>query len=315
MNNCQTIVFSSKAYNAIIRESFDKDPVETGGILLGHILDNGIWIVMEVLPPGINSTFEIAYFEYDDQFVNYLAQSVADQYKIPLSLLGLWHRHPGSMDVFSLTDDTTNLSFASLSQNGAISGLVNIDPRFRLTMYHLNAEQLNGSRPKYQIVSYEIGDDLIPDYYFDLKYYNKSTNILNLEPHTKKRNNPVQIDSNNQRRHQKQQNSKASGSNNFINFLKANKRNCALAFLFLVLLICICHQSLNQLSCLSEKISRLYTTAQKRIQQRSEDHSQVPWGIDSNTSQPESGNDTYLFPPIDTSNQANDSSKTTIKND
>lgn len=315
MNNCQTIVFSSKAYNAIIRESFDKDPVETGGILLGHILDNGIWIVMEVLPPGINSTFEIAYFEYDDQFVNYLAQSVADQYKIPLSLLGLWHRHPGSMDVFSLTDDTTNLSFASLSQNGAISGLVNIDPRFRLTMYHLNAEQLNGSRPKYQIVSYEIGDDLIPDYYFDLKYYNKSTNILNLEPHTKKRNNPVQIDSNNQRRHQKQQNSKASGSNNFINFLKANKRNCALAFLFLVLLICICHQSLNQLSCLSEKISRLYTAAQKRIQQRSEDHSQVLWGIDSNTSQPESGNDTYLFPPIDTSNQANDSSKTTIKND
>ena len=40
------VVFSNKAYNAVIRESFDKDPVETGGILLGHTLDNGVWIVM-----------------------------------------------------------------------------------------------------------------------------------------------------------------------------------------------------------------------------------------------------------------------------
>ena len=51
-NNCQLVVFSDKAYNAIIRETFEWDPVETGGILLGHILDNGCWIVMEVLPPG-----------------------------------------------------------------------------------------------------------------------------------------------------------------------------------------------------------------------------------------------------------------------
>lgn len=40
--NCQMVIFSDKAYNAIIRESFEKDPVETGGILLGHALDNGM---------------------------------------------------------------------------------------------------------------------------------------------------------------------------------------------------------------------------------------------------------------------------------
>ena len=136
-NKCQMVVFSNKAYNAIIRESFDKDPVETGGILLGHILDNGVWIVMEVLPPGIKCIFERAYFEYDDAFVNYLAQSVANQYKIPLELLGLWHRHPGSMDVFSSTDDGTNTTFALQNPSGVISGLVNIDPQFRLTMYHM----------------------------------------------------------------------------------------------------------------------------------------------------------------------------------
>ena len=170
---CQMIIFTNKAYNAIIRESFDKDPVETGGILLGHVLDNGMWIVMEVLPPGINSIFEYAYFEYDDAFVNYLAQSVANQYKIPLELLGLWHRHPGSMDFFSSTDDHTNATFAAQNAYGVISGLVNIDPNFRLTMYHLgrNSFSPGSSRPRYEKIPIEVGDDIIPEDYFELRYF------------------------------------------------------------------------------------------------------------------------------------------------
>lgn len=171
-SKCQMVVFSNKAYNAIIRESFDKDPVETGGILLGHILNNGIWIVMDVLPPGIHSIFEWAYFEYDDEFVNYLAQSVANQYKIPLELLGLWHRHPGSMDYFSTTDDQTNFTFASQNPYGVISGLVNIDPVFRLTMYHMDHNsRISQNRPLYESIPIEVGDDIIPQEYFELKYY------------------------------------------------------------------------------------------------------------------------------------------------
>ena len=172
--DCKLVVFSNKAYNAIIRESFEKDPVETGGILLGHILDNGIWIVMEVLPPGINSIFQYAYFEYDESFVNYLAQSVANQYKKPLDLLGLWHRHPGSLDTFSKTDDATNITFACQNPKGVISGLVNIDPRFRFTLYHL-AQDFSISkfrRPCYSPVEIAVGDDLIPEEYFQLKFYN-----------------------------------------------------------------------------------------------------------------------------------------------
>ena len=181
-NNCQMVVFSNKAYNAIIRESFDKHPVETGGILLGHILDNGVWIVMEVLPPGIQCIFERAYFEYDDAFVNYLAQSVASQYKIQLELLGLWHRHPGSMDVFSSTDDGTNATFALQNPNGVISGLVNIDPHFRLTMYHMENPRRSPhqyTRPYYERIDIEVGDDIIPNEYFELKYYDGGNSCLN----------------------------------------------------------------------------------------------------------------------------------------
>jgi hypothetical protein len=94
-----------------------------------------------------------------------LAQSVATEYEQELSLLGLWHRHPGSMDTFSGTDDGTNRTFARLNSKGAISGLVNIDPYFRFTLYHV-ANPLH-----YEIVEVEVGDDFIPEEYFKLKHY------------------------------------------------------------------------------------------------------------------------------------------------
>lgn len=178
-NNCQLVVFSDKAYNAIIRETFEWDPVETGGILLGHVLDNGCWIVMEVLPPGYgegregdNVFHEHGYFEYNRTFVNYLAKSVAEQYEIPLELLGLWHRHPGSMDHFSGTDDGTNSTFAVQNPHGVISGLVNVDPQLRMTMYYLAHNDARGfGRPNYRRVDVEVGSDLIPEEYFKLRYY------------------------------------------------------------------------------------------------------------------------------------------------
>jgi len=182
-NKCETVIISDKAYNAIIRESFAKHPVETGGILLGYILDNGLWVVMEMIPPGINGVFQTAYFEYDQDFVNYLGTSVANQYKEPLQVLGLWHRHPGSMDYFSSTDDGTNSDFASKNPYGVISGLVNIDPAFRLTMYHLDHN--DGVRPRniaYSTVDVEVGDDLIPEKFFVLRYVDAERRALNPTP-------------------------------------------------------------------------------------------------------------------------------------
>lgn len=181
---CSVVIFSNKAYNAIIQETFDKHPIETGGILLGHVIDDA-WVVMEVLPPGINSIFEYAYFEYDHQFVNYLADKVASKYKLPLSLLGLWHRHPGSMDVFSQTDDGTNRKFAQINERGAISGLVNVDPDFRVTMYHLGHEEDVSrpyERPNYSVVDVEVGDDIIPEHFFELKFCNQDHIDLHPRP-------------------------------------------------------------------------------------------------------------------------------------
>lgn len=133
--NARYVIFSQRAFNAIVTETLDKNPIETGGIFLGYILDNGAWVVIENIPPGDNATHRQAYFEYDVDFVNYLSNVVAKQYQGNLQLLGLWHRHPGSMDFFSNTDDGTNLKFAQDRECGAVSALVNCDPKMRITMY------------------------------------------------------------------------------------------------------------------------------------------------------------------------------------
>ncbi len=158
------VVFSRRAFNAIVTETLDKHPLETGGIFIGYVLDNGIWIVVETIPPGIETVNRSAYFEYDATFINYLSNVVAKQYKGNLQLLGLWHRHPGSMDVFSSTDDETNLLFARPNPWGAISGLVNCDPRMRLTMYHVDGQGA------YTKTEWSVDDGIIPEDLLELRF-------------------------------------------------------------------------------------------------------------------------------------------------
>ena len=157
------VVFSEDAYNTILSETFHKDPSETGGILLGHSEDD-VWYVLESIEPGPGSVFRATYFEYDHGFVNYLAKARARRYAVPLRVVGLWHRHPGSYDHFSSTDDGTNRAFARLSPKGSLSGLVNLDPEFRLTLFHFD-EELD-----YKKTPFIVSDSEIPEKFLRKKY-------------------------------------------------------------------------------------------------------------------------------------------------
>jgi hypothetical protein len=173
------VIFSEDAFNTIITETFHKDPSETGGIMLGQI-ENDIWHVIECIEPGPASVFRSAYFEYDHGFVNYLAKARARRYQVPLRLLGLWHRHPGSYDRFSSTDDGTNLLYAKLSAQGAISGLVNLDPDFRITVYHFD-EML-----KYRKIDYTVSSKDIPEKFLRKRYEKYFLTGLNPDNHEAK---------------------------------------------------------------------------------------------------------------------------------
>lgn len=165
MESAQTVIFTRRAFNAIVTETIDKHPIETGGIFLGYVLDNGTWIVVENVAPGFKSTHRSAYFEYDAEFVTYLANVLANQYKGNLQILGLWHRHPGDMDVFSSTDDQTNRNYAADYPYGAVSALVNCDPKWRMTMYHIS------QGGEYSPAEWYVDEgDIIPEGLTELRY-------------------------------------------------------------------------------------------------------------------------------------------------
>lgn len=165
------IVMADKVYQAIREETAKHGENETGGILVGHY-EEGCFIITEHIEPGVKSIHSPSYFEYDHDYVNARLAEIVKKYKHPPQVQGLWHRHPGSIDVFSRTDDGTNRDFAKVvnhGKTGAISGLVNCDNQegFRLTFYHVITFR---NRPAYSnklLIDREVfvGDDLIrPEY-------------------------------------------------------------------------------------------------------------------------------------------------------
>ena len=129
---------------------------ETGGLLLGHY-ENGIWYVAEACDPGWNAIFQMSYHEADENYENHVCSVISRIYKHPLIFLGMWHRHPGSMDTFSSIDDITNTKYAEVCGNGCISALVNYDPDFRMTFYYVDIK--SKPRLEYTNVRFEVGDD------------------------------------------------------------------------------------------------------------------------------------------------------------
>ena len=169
------VIFSNRAYASVLAETTEKIKTETGGLFLGTVQDD-TWYIIEAIDPGPKSIFEVAYFEYDQKYTQHLINKIANLYDKQLCLIGLWHRHPGSFDQFSSTDDSTNAQYASMRAEGAISALVNIDSSFRITMYHVE-------KPcRYRKITYDVGDNLIPDEFLRFKtqerFYSIMDNIL-----------------------------------------------------------------------------------------------------------------------------------------
>lgn len=165
------VVFSNRAYISVLSETTEKIRTETGGLFLGTVIDD-VWYIIESVDPGPNSVFEVAYFEYDQAYTQHLIRKIANLYSCRLDLIGLWHRHPGSFDIFSSTDDGTNSKYASMREKGAISALVNIDPNFRITMYHV-------AQPcRYSKIEYDVGDEYIPQKLLQMKTKNQFEKLM-----------------------------------------------------------------------------------------------------------------------------------------
>ena len=130
------VFLSDRAYTSLLAEVSEHPGIETGGVFLGYIDEKACHII-ETIDPGPQSRHEELYFEYDRDYCTWLVNKAARLYKNNPTLVGLWHRHPGSFDRFSQLDMMTNRTFAQLSCHGAVSLLVNIDPKPRLSAFHI----------------------------------------------------------------------------------------------------------------------------------------------------------------------------------
>lgn len=156
--NCNGAVISDRAYKQILSQTLAvcdgnaKNGVETGGVLVGHFVD-GLWYVVESIDQGVKTVNQKAYFEFDKEYVDHQVEYLSKLYKYPLTIVGIWHRHPGSMDYFSDTDDRTIAENVDMSRKGILSMLVNIDPAYRNTFYYC------GKDGTYMKVPFVVGDE------------------------------------------------------------------------------------------------------------------------------------------------------------
>lgn len=148
---CRRIVLSDRAYASIVAEALSRDPLETGGILLGHY-KNGTWYVVESTDPGLDTSHTTVHHEMDQKYHNHIYPVISRVYEEDLVLLGLWHRHPGSLNKFSSDDNKTNTEYAKVVENGSLSFLFNFVPEAQLTCYYFDYKNTGAYyQPKVQI--------------------------------------------------------------------------------------------------------------------------------------------------------------------
>ena len=151
---CFHVVLSNRAYTSMLLEVVQNIKNETGGVLLGNIV-NGIWYVVDSIDPGLEAVKLPTYFQWDTEYVNHLAKKLGALYKYPLTILGFWHKHPEDIDYFSKTDEDAIASNLKNSKFGLLSMLVNIDPELRMTFYYCWSNI-------FAKVRYDVGDEYFP---------------------------------------------------------------------------------------------------------------------------------------------------------
>ena len=151
---CVHCYISDRAYASVITEVMANGQNETGGVFLGYII-NRAWYIVESVDPGVDTVNQVAFFEWDSNYVNHQAKRLGKIYNKPLTILGFWHRHPGSMDYFSGQDETTIRTNLRELRAGLLSMLVNIDPKLRMTYYYCYGNEIMPIR-------YDVGNKYFP---------------------------------------------------------------------------------------------------------------------------------------------------------
>lgn len=151
---CIHCYINDRAYASVITEVMTNGQDETGGVFLGYII-NRAWYIVESVDPGLDTVNQRTFFQWDTDYVNHQAERLSRIYQRPLTILGFWHRHPGSMDYFSGQDEATIKINLDELRFGLLSMLVNVDPKLRMTFYYCYGNDIMPIR-------YDVGNKYFP---------------------------------------------------------------------------------------------------------------------------------------------------------
>ncbi|MBD5526773.1 MAG: hypothetical protein HDR04_20715 [Lachnospiraceae bacterium] len=97
-------VFDNNAKKKIYSELKNYPDVETGGVLLGYIESDKVYI-KEVVCGGDAAIREPGAFQYDADYIEEFSTITANRYTPPLYLVGIWHKHNHTLEpAFSYAD-------------------------------------------------------------------------------------------------------------------------------------------------------------------------------------------------------------------
>lgn len=82
-------------------------PLETGGMLLGYLADNGEVVVKKLIGPGPTAKHGFHHFEPDSSYQQGLLEKYFRESEGQITYLGDWHTHPLGSPVLSVRDKQT----------------------------------------------------------------------------------------------------------------------------------------------------------------------------------------------------------------
>lgn len=135
MSSPYNVYFTTRAYLQLVLEISRYPGIETGCVFLGKRIGNSFYVV-ESVDAGMKANRTPVNLEMDFDYIEHLGDVYRDLYD-DASVLGMAHRHPGDYAVFSSKDHKSNAEYARMF-DGAISGLINIDPDFRLQIFYVS---------------------------------------------------------------------------------------------------------------------------------------------------------------------------------
>ena len=157
-DRCKSVTMGKRVLTTLLAEAYANGDNETGGPFFGHIETDGNWYIVETTGPGFDALHTPTNHEMNSRFVNYQYRALSRIYANELTLVGFWHRHPGSFNRFSGLDDQVNKSYAEVIGNGTVSILLNFAADGpHLTGYYLDPDDGCYHRTQLIVDSKELG--------------------------------------------------------------------------------------------------------------------------------------------------------------